>query len=533
MYDLLIVDDEKSVVDSLALTIPWEEHSIQEVHRAYSAAEALDIASKHAIDIMITDIRMPEMDGLELILEIRKFSHKIRCIILSGHDEFEYAQKAVQYQAANYLLKPIDTDELIHSVTAAIQDIEHEWEEISSFQQIQHALHANLPLLRNQLLNDLLQNKAMSDHILAERLGMLNLPFRSADPFKMMVIRMEEEFSGYDLRSLSLLEYAVSNITEEVFQNPFKLWHCITDQGYLVFLIKNNDRNVLDSVDSYAIRLQNNVQKFLKGAVSICLSKEHTFPESVSELYMASVSAINRNVGENKSYFITLDKKDTESHEQQNLINLHEPPLLPNLLESGNWDEAVSKIARILFLNDARRELSHDQLFMVLLYLSSTFSISFKSQEATVEELLGEEFDVLIRKKSQLSSQRIYIWAEKMIDLRRKKTSHQLKNAHEQITSNVRTYIQEHLAEGISLQMIAEHVGLHPVYLSKVYKTVTGETIGDYLYHLRMKRASYLLLNTDLKIADVSKELGFLAPPHFIKIFKKHYGCTPQEFRTR
>ncbi|MCZ1269530.1 response regulator, partial [Paenibacillus tundrae] len=165
MYDLLIVDDEKSVVDSLALTIPWEEHSIQEVHRAYSAAEALDIASKHAIDIMITDIRMPEMDGLELILEIRKFSHKIRCIILSGHDEFEYAQKAVQYQATNYLLKPIDTDELIHSVTAAIQDIEHEWEEISSFQQIQHALHANLPLLRNQLLNDLLQNKAMSDHI--------------------------------------------------------------------------------------------------------------------------------------------------------------------------------------------------------------------------------------------------------------------------------------------------------------------------------------------------------------------------------
>lgn len=120
-----------------------------------------------------------------------------------------------------------------------------------------------------------------------------------------------------------------------------------------------------------------------------------------------------------------------------------------------------------------------------------------------------------------------------MINQRRKQASNQLMNAHEQITSKVRTYIQEHLAEGISLQVIADYIGLHPVYLSKVYKTVTGETIGDYLYSLRMNRASYLLLNSDLKIADVSKALGFLAPPHFIKIFKKHYGCTPQEFRTR
>ncbi|WP_340029345.1 response regulator [Paenibacillus sp. FSL H7-0940] len=533
MYGLLIVDDEKSVVDSLALTIPWEDYGIQEVHRAYSAAEALDIASKYAVDIMITDIRMPEMDGLELILEIRRFSSKIRCIILSGHDEFEYAQKAIQYQAANYLLKPINTDELIQAVTKAIANIEHEWERISSFQQIQHALHANMPLLRNQLLKELLQNKAMSHKILADRLSMLEIPFVSSDPFIMMVIRMEEEFSGYDLRSLSLLEYAVTNIAEEVFQHPFKLWHCITEQGYLVFLIKNSDLHALDSVDSHAVRLQNNVQKFLKGAISICLSKEQCFPDHLSDLYLASVSAINRNVGSNKSYFITLDKKDADSHEQQNLINLYEPPLLPNLLESGNWDEAISKISRILFLNEVGKELSHDQLFTVLLYLSSTFSISLKSQDTTVEEMLGEEFEFLLRKKSQLSSQRIYSWAEKMINQRRKQASNQLMNAHEQITSKVRTYIQEYLAEGISLQVIADYIGLHPVYLSKVYKTVTGETIGDYLYSLRMNRASYLLLNSDLKIADVSKALGFLAPPHFIKIFKKHYGCTPQEFRTR
>lgn len=116
MYQLLIVDDEKSVVDSLALTIPWSDYGIEEVHMAYSAAEALEIAGHQAIDIMITDIRMPEMDGLELIERVNQLSKKMKCIILSGYDDFQYAQKALKANTFNYLLKPVIIEELIESV---------------------------------------------------------------------------------------------------------------------------------------------------------------------------------------------------------------------------------------------------------------------------------------------------------------------------------------------------------------------------------------------------------------------------------
>ena len=125
----------------------------------------------------------------------------------------------------------------------------------------------------------------------------------------MMVIRMEGEFSGYDLRSLSLLEYAVTNIAEEVFQHPFKLWHCITEQGYLVFLIKNSDLHALDSVDSHAVRLQNNVQKFLKGAISICLSKEQFFPDHLSYLYLASCVSHQSECGKEQKLFYYAGQK--------------------------------------------------------------------------------------------------------------------------------------------------------------------------------------------------------------------------------
>ncbi|MCR2806261.1 response regulator [Paenibacillus soyae] len=532
MYHLLIVDDEASVVESLALTIPWEEHGIEEVHLAYSAEEALQIAEKVPIDVMITDIRMPEMDGLELIGHMRSLSSKVRSIILSGHDEFEYAQKAIRYQTLGYLLKPVDIGELIDAVRKAIVDIEEEWAEISSYQRIKHTLHANMPLLRNQLLSDLLQNKPIEPKWLEERLDMIDVSFRLGDPYLMMVVRLEEDFSGYDLHSLSLLEYAVSNIAEEVFEELFELWHGVTEQGYLVFLIKSGAADGLVRADSYAIKLQNHVHKYLKGSLSVCLSKIGTFPSKVADSYQASVAAINRNVGKNKSYFITVEGNSVQS-EDSKVIQLYEPPLLPVLLQSGSWDEASVKISRMLALDDPSSEPSRDHLLAVFLYLSSSFTTIMASEGLPIEETLGEEFDLLLRKKSQLSRQRIFEWADKIIASLKVKASNQLEDSHQQIASKVRTYIQGHLAEGISLQTVADHVGLHPVYLSKVYKSATGETIGDLLYRIRMERAAYLLRNTDMKIAEISSELGFLAAPHFIKIFKKHYGSTPQEYRNK
>lgn len=530
MYQLLIVDDESSVVDSLALTIPWEDYGIEQVHRAYSAQEALEIASMQAIDVMITDIRMPEMDGLELIGQIRHFSRKIRCIVLSGHDEFEYAQRAMQFGTVNYLLKPVDIEALIDSVASAIEQIEREWEEIGSYRRIERALHANLPMLRNQLLNDLLHNKPIRSELLEERLMLLGLAFRRNDAYRMIVIRLEEDFSEYDLKSLSLLEYAVGNIAEEVFQDLYDMWHCTTEQGYLVFILKSKDNDSLPLVDSYSVKLQNHVQKYLKGSLSICLSGVRSFPDGLAEQYLASVSSIHRNVGRNRSYFITTEDDSLPEH-ARNRFQLLEPPLLPALLESGNWDEALAKIGRMLNVGEPDSEPHRDHLLTVLLYLSSTFSQMF--EEGTVEERLGEEFDLLLRKKSQLSRQRVLDWAERTLWGIRDKASHDMEDAHQQIASKVRTFIQGNLANGVSLQLVADHVGLHPVYLSKVYKTVTEETIGDYLYRIRMERAAHLLRSTDKKITEISGELGFLAPPHFIKIFKKHYGCTPQEFRNR
>lgn len=355
LYQLLIVDDEKSVVDSLALTIPWSDYGIEEVHRAYSAAEALEIAGQHAIDIMITDIRMPEMDGLELIDKVNQLSKKIKCIILSGHDDFQFAQKAIQSNTFNYLLKPVIIEELIESVQNAMKVLESEWKEISSYQRIQYTLKSNLPLLKDQLLNDLLNNKPIFPHIFKERLRMLGITFQSGDSFVMMLVRLEEDFSGYDLQSLSLLEYAVTNIAEEVFSDIFELWHGTSEQGYLIFLIKSTRPDSEKLIHSLAVKVQNHVETFLKGSISVFVSSPKLFPQDIATSYQKAVLSINLHVGNNRSYFITSLE---DSHNDYTLMNVDEPPHLNYLLQSSRWDEALTKIQRILFIDDTKNDLS-------------------------------------------------------------------------------------------------------------------------------------------------------------------------------
>jgi len=531
MYQLLLVDDEASVVDSLALTIPWEDYAIEVVHRAYSAKQALQIAKHHAIDIMITDIRMPEMNGIQLIEAIKEFNSKIRAIILSGHDEFDYAQQAITQGAIRYLLKPIKLDQLTEAVTTSIKSIEKEWEEISSYQQIKHALHANKPLLKSQFLLDLLSNKTIINSLLEERLAVLDLNIKIGDPFVLMVARLEKDFSEYDVKSLSLLEFAISNIAEEVFQDLFTLWSCITEQGYIVFLIMSKEKENLNLADSYAVKLQNHVQKYLRGSISLCLSEQACFSDKLSEIYRACVSSINRNIGKNKSFFLIAEELKTQTKYEH--YHLYEPPLLSTLLDSGNWDEATVKIQRILMLHDENAERTEDQLFTILLYISSAFVSNFNSDAMSVDEWLGEDFLLMLRKKSQLSRQRIWEWSNRIILNMREQNALQIEDSHQQIAAKVRTYIQAHLSEGVSLQTIADYIKLHPVYLAKVYKLATGETIGNYMYQLRMERAVHLLTSTELKISEVSNQLGFLTPPYFIKLFKKQYGCTPQEYRNQ
>lgn len=239
MYRLLIVDDQPDLVDDLAETLPWHELGIEAVYRAYSAREALDIVRTNPVDVVVTDIRMPGMSGLDLMREIRRSWKNIRCILLSGYSDFEYARSGIRHQADDYLLKPVEDEQLLEAVRRALRQLDEQWQQTVSYQNLEATLKEMLPVLQNGLLLDLLQGRIAPSAVSPEKLERLGLSFRIGEPVCLALIRMEEDLHARFGSDIGLLEYAVLKMADEMFSDEFRIWSAKDPYGYLAVAIQS------------------------------------------------------------------------------------------------------------------------------------------------------------------------------------------------------------------------------------------------------------------------------------------------------
>ncbi len=535
MFQVMIVDDEPAVLEGLAYTMPWEELEVEQVHQASSAAEALALLNLHHVDIVITDIRMPGMSGLELIQEIRRTWSGVRCIILSGHGEFEYAREAIRMETTDYLLKPIEADELTETVRSVQDKLRAEWEQIGAYRETVHTLREHMPLLQSKALGDLLQGRMPERERIAQRLGMLGLPFRCGEPVALLLIRLEDEFYSYGTSGLHLLEYAVCNITEEIFGKHFATWCHMDSLGYLIFAIQDREAAGLAAdgerqrlIERLAAQLQMSVLTYLKGAISIMISRWGIFPEEAHLIYESALTSFHKRIGSSTGQFYSMGS-EPEEEEAEALDELYRLPTLLHSLETGSWEAAEAKLNAVF--QDLHRHFpdSREHVKETLYSVAGAFSHFAHKNGKRLSDLLPAAAAVPegegVRSIAQLEE-----WSFRALELLRHSTKNRLFDSRRSVLAKVQSYIQDHLESGVSLQTIADHVHFHPVYLSKLYKQETGETLSDYINRIRMEKALYLLKESGQKIYEIASQVGY-ENTYFIKLFKKQFGMTPQEFR--
>jgi two-component system, response regulator YesN len=544
MYSLLIVDDERLVVETLAETIPWSSIQIKDVYTANSAEEALKIMNTHSIDIVLTDIRMPEINGLELIEKIRSFNKRTKCVIYSGYSNFEYAQQAMTSSVVEYLLKPASDEEIIQSVEKVTNILDEEWKQIVSTQRAMSTLMKHSPLLRSTFLLNIINGKKMSQFELDNHIKLLELPFKSLDKCSLIVVRLEEDFAQLDWESLSLFELAINNIAEETMNEHFSVLYCKDSYDYLVYLVKLNDQKAtqlseLDSssdktamnlLEQTALKLQENVGKFLKKNISMIVSKWGVFPTNVAAIYQECISSIRLNVGNDKGIFLTLDmKKETQTIES--LQSLYETPTLMQLLDMGNREATMKKISEVMQELEKDWKSSQEHFLEAFLHISAAFTYAIHKNGKNLDEILGDKYEHLIGRKSLLSVNQLRDWSNQIALKLFEELDTKIENSKANLIIKAQRFINVHLSEDVTLQAVADHVFLHPAYLSSIFKAETGENLRDYVIRLKMEKATYLLKHTNYRIYQICDQIGYQNPPYFIKIFKKFYGVTPQEYR--
>ncbi|MBP1991580.1 response regulator transcription factor [Paenibacillus eucommiae] len=537
MAQLLIVDDEAHVVERLAELVPWEQIGIASVHKAYSAYEALELLSLQAIDIVITDIRMPGMSGLELSEHIRNKCKKTKCILLSGHAEFEYAKEAILHGTASYLLKPVSDEELLATVSRVLQTLREEWNAIISQERIARTLRENLPQLRSTLLSELLLGKRYSESDLQDKMAMLGVPDFFGKSFSLLLVRLEKPFYGYEQRSLALVEYAVGNMAEELFAPNYKLWYGKDTHDYLVFVMTTESSESCEAeqqqltLERTAAQLQDAIHTYLKGEATVLISGTGTFPQDLSAQYDGTLWTLRRRVGAEQDLILTVSNAEQERTEVRSIASLYELPTLAQLLEAGQWAVADQRLERIFEELRSKRSEVEELLLEAYFAIASAAAYYAHKNGRPLSGLIGAGYDKLLQGVPYRSVEQLEDWTTAVMSSLRSETESETKDSRTKLIASVQQFVEQHLADDVSLTAIAVHVYMHPVYISKIYKLETGENVSDYVYRLRMEKAVQMLLHTPSKIYEIAASIGYQRAHSFIHVFKKHTGLTPQEYR--
>nr|WP_245363790.1 response regulator [Cohnella thailandensis] len=524
---MLIVDDEEHLVESMTESLPWSTVGITSLSAAYSGKQALGIMEQEPADLVITDVRMPGMSGIELIGEIKRRWPRTVCMLLTGHAEFEYAQEGLKHKVSHYLLKPVKDEELLANVKEAIDGWLAEQEQMRTLVQSQAMVHRNRPILRANLLNNLIQGRPWHDRKLAEELALYDIPVRVGDETSLMLIRMEDREQRYGISDVPVMAFAVTNIVEELLGDGYGSWSCEDLYGHLLFVVDHNlekehpQRQELERLADEARRI---VSRLLRLTVSIVVSPAGVFPDSLEELYQRCVATIRSQIGADSDVVVRLSE-DHEKAAPHIVASLYTPPLFAHLLEAGNWSAAREKLEEIFREWRAQYSGSGEHLSEIDYALKAAFSyFVHKNGRLLADYRLNQASD--FKGIGELA-----YWAFGMLDKLQEEMNTEMSESRHSLVNQIQRFLQTHLSEDVSLQAIADHVYMHPTHVSKVFKKETGENISEYVLRLRMDKAVFLLKESKYKIYEVAGLLGYKNPTYFIKVFKDHFGVTPQEFR--
>lgn len=528
MTQVLLVDDEPMLIRSLEQTLN-NEISTTNILKAHSGMGAIELLKKNPVDIVITDIRMPGMDGIALSKYIHENFPTTKCILLSGYTEFEYAQSALKYSVVDYLIKPVKDEELIKVTNNTIQLLNEERKRISS----QKKYRQTLPILRSQLLNDFLQGKVRLDKELAKKLENYNVPIGYNDKFLMLLIRMEKWFENSYTEDLSIFKYAVINLLDDSLKDEFKFWKGNDQFETLIYIVTSKNVNEVKEVHSLVIQIMNQVQSqiksFLKGEVSILVSKPGVFPNDLLPVYEKTLNQFWKLP---KKELLSIQKNNDETHSLKTIKSLYQAPTFTQLLELGRWQDAKNKLISLKKeISDTNMDTeAHKNEIFYTVFQAFTHLAHMKGK--SLWEMIGNNIDMLNGPHYFKNIPHLVRWSIEMINGLEAIYNTDEGTSNQEIIEKVQKFVEMNV-EDATLKSIADHVNIHPVYLSTLYKNKSNENLSDFILRCKMEKAKELLLTSNTKIFKIAEKCGFHNPPYFSKLFKNYYGITPQNFRER
>lgn len=530
MYRAIIVDDEELVCKGLRKYFDWSKHNIQILSDFPDGQKAYQFVQENPIDLLVTDVRMPHMDGITLAGHVKELYPDAKIIFVSGYDDVAYLKNALKVDAIDYILKSIDLNELEETVSRVVKIMDTENARKKELAEMEELLNQSFPLLQERLLLTLIRDDIEDLGNIREHIEFLNIPLDEDSRYCVLVIQLQRyysTFSGMTERERQLLSLKIQDECRRIGKEYGETICFKSRVGEYVMIISLEEDEYEDKLLQISEKIQTHMKEYMDRLVYIGISNMFTGLKNIKTAYENAANAISKRYLLDDKLQISIDKYVTDSEMKD-----YREKARKNLLEclsQGNT-EKVTDVLNDLF-GRISQEFDHNeqQNLMIYLLLLPTRIINdmkiktenvYSDQRAIMEQFLCckdfHEQCVLI--------QSLYTQVATMMQSLSKTHSHA-------IVDQVRRKIEERYKEQISISTLAEEVYLTPTYLCVLFKQTTGSTINEYLTMTRLEKAKQLLADSNIKLYDVCYEVGYLSPSYFSRLFKKYVGISPSEYR--
>lgn len=535
---VFLVEDEMVIRRGIKNSIDWEKEGYIFCGEASDGELAYPMIIKEKPDILITDIRMPFMDGLELCKLVKKELPNIKILILSGYDEFDYAKEAIRLGVTEYLLKPISSGKLLEALNGVSESIRREKEDKDLVRKYMEEMRENTEHEKQKFFEQMIAgNLSMADALETGKKYEMNL---SAGMYNLLLFRFtlgkENRKSG---ELLGEAEYAIEKLTERL-EYVFEFQRGV--EGWAFLLMADNEEQMSERVKELSKDLEEIMKNYSTiayfGGIGQPVARLRELEESFREAERALAARFTMELNRIISVEDIRMAQNVDTLDDIEITSFGEIEKTRTMLEKFLNNGAEDQIDE--FVDVYINELPEENLKSVLMrqYIIMDAYIVMMSFCEKIEGIEGEmqaqseELKNSMKTIQTLEEIKNYIrmLLKKIIGVRDTISGRRYSDIIEIAKDQIR---KTYMSDEISLNTIAAEVGMSPSYFSSIFSKEMGKTFVEYLTEIRMDRAKELLMCSSMKTSEIGYEVGYKDPHYFSYIFKKTQNCTPKEFRAR
>lgn len=486
MYNFIIVDDEEIIRKGTLKKIQKLNYPLTCIGEASNGLEALGLLNKLKPDFIITDMDMPLMDGTQLLDNLIKNHPNLKVIVISGFENFSYAQKAIQAKALSYILKPFSRETIGTVLTQIMETLQEEKEKKNNTSNI-----AEWNLLSHFIIGNITINK---------------LP-----------IHLIKEFSNKQLR-LATIYYEQAIQAKTLTDNYILLPHPQEDNMEFVILEEDEKLNFCDRLSSFSFTSNS----FLCG-----ISEKVDNPTQLFEAYKQTITAINtKQNSETKNIF------HYKRNEEKRIIHFEKINEIIFFIESGKSNVLKERLTAILTDMIKTNNLTLGEVKQIGIFLlEQTKGMLNNFYNTNTNHTLPDIYKTVY--ETIFSFEKLIEYFINFLSNIAESMSYEKIYASKDTIENVKSYISKYYYKDIKLDFLSDIFFLNSAYLSTLFKERTGQKYIDFLNSVRIEKAKELLNKSDRKIYQISKAVGYDNPKYFFRVFKKYTGVSPEQYKKR